>query len=285
LEARGAALCGKAAALFVPTGGMANLVAMLAWTSPGDGLIADRRAHVVRAEYAGYAAVAGLALRALDGARGHISAEQVAALLGDAPAGRPQPAGLVWLENTHGACGGTVQTVAEVAAVCAAAGGVPVHMDGARALNAAVALGVELDVLVAPVDSVMLNLNKGIGAPAGALLCGDEAFVARARDRVGRVGGASVHLAGMWAAAALEALDDARARVARANALAGRLAASLADVAPVETNILLVRTPLTIAQLREQGVGAYPHGADQVRLVTHAGIDEGDLPAVVAAFG
>jgi threonine aldolase len=285
LEARGAALCGKAAALFVPTGGMANLVAMLAWTSPGDGLIADRRAHVVRAEYAGYAAVAGLALRALDGARGHISAEQVAALLGDAPAGRPQPAGLVWLENTHGACGGTVQTVAEVAAVCAAAGGVPVHMDGARALNAAVALGVELDVLVAPVDSVMLNLNKGIGAPAGALLCGDEAFVARARDRLGRVGGASLHLAGLWAAAALEALDEAPARVAHASGVAGRLAAALpVEVSPVETNILLVRTAISVSQLRARGIGAYPHGADQVRLVTHAGIDDGDIPAIVAAF-
>ncbi len=285
LEERGAALCGRPAGLLVPTGGMANLVALLAWTRPGDGLLADRRAHVVRAEHAGYAAVAGLALRAIDGERGHPTPAQLAALLDDAPAGRPQPAGLVWLENTHGGCGGTVQGVEDVRAVCAIAHerGLPVHVDGARALNAAVALDVTLAELLAPVDSVMLNLNKGIGAPLGALLCGDERFIARARERLARVGGASVHLSGYWAAAALTALDDALERIARSHALARALAARL-QVAGVETNILLVRTPLSLAALRDRGVGAYPHRPGQVRLVTHAAITESDLEVVVAAF-
>jgi threonine aldolase len=294
LETRGAALAGKEAALLVPTGAMANLVALLSWTRPGDGLIADRAAHVVRAEHAGYAAVAGLALRALDGERGHPGAAQVAALLDDAPAGRPQPAGLVWLENTHGAAGGTVQPLEDIRAVCAEAQdrGLPVHLDGARSLNAAVALGVSLAALLEPVDSAMLSLNKGIGGPLGALLSGSEEFVVRAREQLVRLGGASVHLAGHWAAAALAGLDAAPAIAARDHAVARHLAARLAaipevELGPVETNILLVRTraprgAALIAALRERGIGAFPHSLDQIRFVVHRDVGEADADAVAA---
>lgn len=298
LEARAAEVTGMEAALLVPTGAMANLVALLVHTRPGEALVADEAAHVVRSEHAGYAAIAGLSLRPVRCPDGHLTAADVEAAVAHRPGGRPQRAGLVWLEQTHGAAGGTVQPAAELnaAGAAAAALGVPVHLDGARLPNAAVALGVAMADLAAAADSVTLNLNKGLGAPLGAVLCGSGVSVAAAREALGRVGGASVHQAGVWAAAGLLALEPAAvARLADDHAVARRLTAGLArldgvGVRHAGTNIVLVdlvepgsdAAPLADA-LRRQGVGAYAVGPRRLRFVTHRHVGPRDADAVVDA--
>ncbi len=299
LEERAAALSGKEAALLVPTGASANLLALMAHTCRGDGLIAERSHHVVRSEHASLAYVCGLLLRTLDGRGGHLDPVALEALLDERPAGREQPARLLWLESTHGAAGGIAVGPEEIDALAATARrrGLAVHVDGARALHTCAALGVSLAQLTRSADSLMLNLNKGLGAPAGAVLCASADTIAAAREGLGRLGLASLHQAGILAAAGLLALDEAHRLGddhATARLLADRLAAVhgvRVDPAQVETNIVLVEStgrtpagPALVAALAEHGVGVYPHTDRCVRLVTHRHVTAADVDAVVAAF-
>jgi threonine aldolase len=296
LEERGAALTGKEAALLVATGAAANLVALLTHTRPGDVLVADAAAHVVRAEYAGYAALGGLSVCAASSRDGHLAARAVRAAFVPRSDGRTQRIGLVWFEVTHGAAGGTVPHADELhgAARSAREAGAPTHVDGARLANAAIATGVPVAALAAAGDSVTFNLNKGLGAPMGALLCGDATFVAAAREVLGRIGGASIHQAGIWAAAALLAIEPSTIdRLADDHVVAHRLAAGLAQidgitVRRVETNIVLADlsepygdAPALAAALRRAGCGAHVTGPRQLRFVTHRHIGRADADAVV----
>ncbi|MBI5832260.1 MAG: threonine aldolase family protein [Armatimonadetes bacterium] len=286
LQERAAELMGKEAALFVPSGTMANLLAMLCQTSPGDEMVLERGAHVYNFEFNGLGALAGLVAVPLDGRRGHLSAESVRSrLAADVPRG-PGPT-LLWLENTANLAGGTVQTVAETAQVAevAHAAGMRVHLDGARVLNAATALGCSPADLCADVDTVGFCLSKGLGCPVGSLLCGPAELIERAWSRRRQLGG-SLRQSGILAAAGLVALDTRIARLADDHANARWLAERLAglpgidlDPAQVETNIVWFACADQDwpRRCREAGVliSGLPDG--RCRCVTHADVSAADV--------
>ena len=244
LEQRGAELLGKQAAVFVPTCSMANLAALLALTKRGERVLVDPDAHIVVNEGDWLTHVAGLEIG--------------------------EPASVVCIENTHTRRGGTVLTVAESSELAARAP--RCHLDGARLAHAAVALGVPLAELAAPADTVSFSLNKGLCAPTGALLAGDEESMAAARVHVKRLGGATIHKAGLLAAAGLVALDLID-RLADDHRRARELARLIGAPEP-QTNI--VHVDVDVAALEERGVRALELGG-RVRLVTHRAVTDEDV--------
>ena len=284
---RVAELLGKADALWVPTCGMANLVALLTFCEPGDRVVLEASSHVMTSEAMGIEELARLEPRSLWAADGRLDPAEVDELVAESDAV------LLVLENTHTRAGGTVLSVELTEALAAAAKthGCRVHLDGARLVNAAVALGVPLADLAAPANSVALSLNKGVAAPMGTVLAGSEAVVERARLMLRRVGGASVHRAGIAAAAALVALDTVAERIAadhrRARDLADRLRAVeglRVDPEVVETNIVLVDVGATgllpdelLPLLAECGLRALQRDTSRIRLVTHGRVDDDDV--------
>ena len=284
---RVAELLGKADALWVPTCGMANLVALRTFCEPGDRGGLDASSHVMPAEAMGIEVLARLEPRSLWAADGRLDPAEVDELVAESDAV------LLVLENTHTRAGGTVLSVELTEALAAAAKthDCRVHLDGARLVNAAVALGVPLADLAAPANSVALSLNKGVAAPMGTVLAGSEAVVERARLMLRRVGGASVHRAGIAAAAALVALDTVAERIAadhrRARDLADRLRAVeglRVDPEVVETNIVLVDVGATgllpdelLPLLAERGLRALQRDTSRIRLVTHGRVDDDDV--------
>lgn len=288
---RASELLGKAAALWVPTCGMANLVALLTFCERGDVVVLESASHVLTSEAMGIVEIAGLEPRSLWAADGRLSPDEVDELVGSTRAG------LLVLENTHTRAGGTVLSVDETAGLVDAARrhDCRVHLDGARLVNAAVAEGASLADLAAGVNSVALSLNKGLSAPMGTLLAGSEAVVERARLMLQRLGGASVHRAGIAAAAGLVALDTMVDRIAddhrRARELAGRLTAIPGlrlDPEVVETNIVLVDVSGTglapaelVRLLAAVGVRVLERDARRIRLVTHRLIGDGEVDQAV----
>ncbi|MCC6848834.1 MAG: low-specificity L-threonine aldolase [Deltaproteobacteria bacterium] len=294
LEERAAGLAGKDAALFVPSGTMANLIACTLQTRPGDEVILERSSHLYRYEAGGFAACAGVSVALLDGERGLISPEQVAGAvrLEDVHQARSR---LLWLENTHNAGGGSCWPLDRLAAVVAAgrAHGLAIHLDGARVWNACVALGVPLATIAAHVDALSFCFSKGLGCPVGSVLIGDRAFVTEARRVRKRLGG-GLRQAGVLAAAALHALDHHVERLGEDHAHARLLADGLDGLAglrvrrPVETNIVLLETsgsrlgPMEIVGiLIGEGVRCLPMNATTVRLVTHLDVSRADVEHAV----
>ncbi len=277
LERRGADLLGKEAAVFVPTCTMANLAALLTLGASGRAAVVEASAHVVVSEADGISELAGLIPIPVDSDSGRLDPDEVHAELARTGAA------VLCLENTHTRAGGTVTDVARMEALAAAARrqGARVHLDGARLANAAVALGVPLAALAAPADTVALSLNKGLSAPFGALLAGDEAAVRSARLHARRLGGGTMHKAGIAAAAGLVALglvdrlaDDHR----RARRLAGLLGL---DPAQVETNIVLADggrdAAALVERLAARGVLALTLDGRRVRFVTHRLVGDEDV--------
>jgi threonine aldolase len=251
LERRGAERLGKQAALLCPTCSAANLVGVLALSEPGQRVAIDERAHIVVNEGEWLTEVARLE----------------AVPLGEA-------ADVVCLENTHTRRGGTVLSVGETSTLAATAP--RSHLDGARLPNAAVALGVTLAELAAPVDTVALSLNKSLCAPYGALLAGDTDVIAEARRRLTQLGGGTVHKQGILAAAGLVALGLVD-RIADDHRRAQRLAELLRRPAPA-TNIVMTELPAgALPELEQRGVLAFAPGGGNVRLVTHRGISDEDV--------
>ncbi len=298
LEERAAELLGKPAALLVSSGSQGNLVSVLAQTSPGQKVILEEHAHLFRWERAALARVAGLMTHPLPGRYGLFSVEALEAALW--PADLHSPAtGLVALENTHNAAGGVCLSVEQTAAVCEVAHrhGVPVHIDGARIFNAAVALGVEARELAAPADSVTFCLSKGLGAPVGSLVCGEDDFIERAREFRKLLGGA-MRQAGVIAAAGLVALEHELPRLHEDHEKARRLAETLfglpgvsLDLASVQTNMVFFevhREDLTAPQLcrhlGDYGVLAVAQNESRIRFVTHRDQSYADIEHVCAAL-
>jgi threonine aldolase len=297
LEARAADRLGTEAALYCPSGTMANQVAVRAHTEPGQELVCERGSHLYTAELAGSAVLAGLQTRPVDAApRGVITPEAVRENLAtqtDHVAGT----GLLALENTHNMRGGRAIELADLDAAAGVAheAGVPVHLDGARLANAAVALGVEMADLTGPVDSVMLSLSKGLGAPVGSVLGGSRAFIDRAH-RIRKQYGGGMRQAGVIAAPGVVALDNVD-RLADDHDNAQRLADGLAsldglDVEPPETNIVLVGTgrldlpaEAFTERIEAEGVRANPVRPYTTRFVTHLDIDADDIDTAVAGVG
>jgi threonine aldolase len=259
LERAAAAVLGKEAAVLVATGTAANLAALLALTHPGERVAIDARAHIVVNEGDWLTSLAGLV-----------------------PVALSEAAPVMCLENTHTRAGGAVLGVSDTRALAARAE--RVHLDGARLPNAAVALGVPMADLAGPADTVALSLSKGLCAPVGAVLAGRAEVIARARVQLERLGGGTIHKAGVLAAAGLLALGLVD-RLAEDHRRARRLAELLGLPVP-QTNIVLTGLPASsLPELAERGVRALAPDGDRVRLVTHRGISDDDVERAAAAVG
>lgn len=242
LERLAARMVGKEAALFVPTGTQGNQAAVMAHTSRGDEVILEAYSHIFYYEVAGLAAIAGCQARTLNGVRGALDPDEVLAAIRPVNVHFPRTS-LICLENTHNASGGCVLPQENVEAISAIAHerGIAVHLDGARLFNAAVASGKSAAELVAPVDSVMFCLSKGLAAPIGSILAGSHDMIARAR-RARKVLGGGMRQAGILAAAGIVALQQMVDRLAEDHANARLLAERLAEVDGVAVNLDEVQT-------------------------------------------
>lgn len=295
LEALAAERVGKETAVFVPTGTMANVIAVMSQTQKGDEVVVDADAHIYGLEAGALATLAGTLPRPLATEWGYISPAQLESVLRP-PDPHYAPTRLVALENTHNRHGGTVTTVEQTEALAETAHrrGLRVHLDGARIFNAAAALGVSAARLAAPADSVGFCLSKGLSAPVGSLLCGDRETIARARHFRKMLGG-GMRQAGVLAAAGIVALEHMVDRLADDHRVARLLAEGLSTVpgvrvemARVQTNIVRVdleREARPFADvLRARGVRVSVIGARRLRLVTHRHIGPEHVPIVIEVF-
>jgi threonine aldolase len=291
LERRYAELTGKEAAMFVPSGTMANQVALRVLAGPGSLVVAGRRQHVVTHEGGAFGVNQVAQLQVVDDGDGTLDAAEIAHLVAGAAHRWPAPA-VVCVEDTHLASGGRPWPLDRLEAV--AATGVPVHLDGARLFNAAVATGTTVAQRAAHATTVTSCLSKGLGAPVGSLLAGPGDLMARARVERKRMGG-GMRQVGILAAAGLVALDTMVDRLADDHRRARQLAEVVAerwpdarcDPAAVLTNVVLFRhddPPGLLKALAERGVGGVTLGPGVVRLVTHWGIDDDALAVAEAAL-
>jgi threonine aldolase len=293
LEQRVAALFGHEAALFAPTGSMANQIALQLVVPPGQELLCDANAHVVTYEIGAAAAIGGISSRTWPFAGGHIDVAQVASMI------RPDgyhavPTRAVAVEQTHNMAGGVVvglQTLRALREVADTAG-VAMHCDGARIWHASIADGVPLAAYGALFETMSVCLSKGLGAPVGSLVVGSAEKIAKARWIRKRMGG-GMRQAGILAAAGLYALEHHVERLADDHARARRLAEALApygvvDLDRVRTNLVIldlakagVDAPTLAARTRERGVLVSVLGPRTGRLITHLDIDDAALDHAV----
>ena len=274
LEERVAAMFGKDAALFTPTGSMANVLAVRSLVGVGQEVLCESSAHIARAELGAHGAFIGLTMRTWTGGPGGLDLEAVRTLF--APDLGPffVPTAAISVENTHNFRGGAVVPVEELQALRAFAdsAGVGVHLDGARLWNAHVASGVPLEVYGGLVDVLAVCLSKGLGAPVGSLVVGSAETIAEARVWRKRMGG-GMRQVGVLAAAGLHALDHHLARLAEDHANARLLAEACGvDPADVDTNIVVVDVPdagAVVAAARDAGVLVSAVGPRTMRMVTH----------------
>ena len=298
LEALAAARTGKEAGLYMPSGTMTNLVAVLAHTSRAGEVLLERGAHMLNTELGGLAAVAGVFYKAIPGTRG---AMEEAALR---EAVRPMTrnnfgTALICMETTHNGAGGTVLPLAHMQMVheLARRHGIPVHTDGARLFNAAVALGVSAADIARHTDSVGFCVSKGLSAPIGSVLCGSRDFIERARPFRRMVGG-NMRQAGSIAAAGIVALETMIDRLKDDHASAKRLAnglhridSRLCNPADAETNIVRVDVSFTgrsAAQwsdaLAQSGIAVSPADPRSLRFVTHRHVGDNEVDQAITAF-
>ncbi len=282
LEERVAGLFGHEAALFTPTGSLANLLAVGLLVAPGQEVLCESAAHIARAELGAHGAVSGVTMRTWTDPRGQVDRAAIEAMF--APDMGPffVPTAAVSVENTHNFAGGAVLPYADLVALRSWADSKPVriHLDGARLWNAHVATGVPLADYGAVADVLAVCLSKGLGAPVGSLVVGPADLMAQARVRRKRLGG-GMRQAGILAAAGLHALDHHLDRLADDHAHARLLAEACGvDPATVDTNIVVIPhddAPRFVAAARDEGVLVSAVGPRTVRLVTHL-----DVPRAAA---
>jgi threonine aldolase len=289
LEERAAELLGMADALWVPSGSMGNLIALMVHLRRGDRFLAPKGAHVLGSELGTAAWLAGGMPEPLewDAGPGRPTAATIRSATGPTGPYFALRTTLLCLENTHNAAGGAVTPPDEHCQLVAAAKelGLAVHLDGARIWNASVALGVPPAALTVGVHTVQACLSKGLGAPVGSVVAGSVEFVAEAR-RVRKMLGGGVRQGGVLAAAglvALERVDDLAADHENAATLAGGLTELGWQVDTPDTNILLAQVPdvpATLAQLTEIGVLATSMSG-RVRFVTHRDVSAADITEVL----
>lgn len=289
LEERVAGLFGHEAALFTPTGSMANVLAVGTLVAPGQEVLCESSAHIARAELGAHAAVGGLTMRTWTHPRGEVDLPAVSAMF--APDMGPffVPTAAISVENTHNFAGGAVLPLSDLRDLreFATAAGAGVHLDGARIWNAHVATGTPLAEYGAVADVLAVCLSKGLGAPVGSLMIGSTEAVAQARVRRKRLGG-GMRQVGLLAAAGLHALDHHVERLAEDHAHA-RLLAEACGVDPVtvDTNIVVVHRPDAAAYVEaagEAGVRISAVGPAAVRLVTHLDVSAADADRAAAVL-
>jgi threonine aldolase len=279
LERRAAELLGHEAGLFCVTGSMANLLGVWLLARPGEEVLCDAQAHIVRAEMGAHALLHGVTTRTFSSERGVVDPDAVGSMLSLGTKPYIVETGVVALENTHNFGGGTIQPYESLAALSTTcrASGVALHLDGARLANAHVATGVPLDAYGRLVDTVSLCLSKGLGAPVGSVLVSSAENIARARVQRKRLGG-GWRQAGILAAAGLYALDHHVARLADDHAAARAFADSVGErtgaVPDVPTNIVVLDSgdrpaAEVVAAAKAEGVALSAVGPRLVRAVTH----------------
>lgn len=297
LQDLAADMLGMEAALFVPTGTMANQIALRVFAKPGAEVICDEACHLIHHESGATAMLSQMQLRGLPSVRGVMSAEDVRAAIRPADHFQPDTA-VIEIENTHNAAGGTVWTVEEVASVSAVAkqAGIPLVLDGARLFNACVALDVEARNFAAHADVVTLSLYKCLSAPVGSLVCGSRQIVEEAW-LYRRVFGGAMRQAGIVAAAGIVALSEMIPTLSADHEKATRLAEGLTAAAPTGsvsdpvTNMVVfnaltagVDDERLLMVLSNRGVRAGLIGPGLVRFVTHKDISMDDIDFAVEAF-
>jgi len=298
LEQMGAERLGKEAALFVVSGTMGNLVALLTHCGRGDEVILGDRSHTFLFEQGGMASLGGIIPHTIPNQPdGTMRLEDIEGAIRGDDVHFPRTR-LICLENTHNVCNGTPLTAEYTAQVAQVARdhGLRVHVDGARIFNAAAALDVEVWELVQDVDSVQICLSKGLCAPVGSLVCGSAEFIAEAR-RARKVVGGGMRQAGVLAAAGIVALEQIAGRLSEDHARAKRLAEGLAgipglDVGPAVSNILyfglteqVSKTPEeVVAGLSERGVRLLGRVGGRFRAVTHYWIGDEDVERTIQAM-
>lgn len=289
LEEKVAQLFGHEAALFCPSGTMTNQIAINVHTGRLDEMICEENSHVYRSEAGGYAFNSQIAVQPIRGEYGKITAEQIQAVIKPPYDWLPKSR-LVVLENTANLTGGAYYRISEVDAIreLCTARGLALHLDGARLFNALVETGESARDWGQRMDSISLCLSKGLGAPVGSVLSGNQAFITQAR-RVRKAIGGGMRQAGYLAAAGIYALDHHVDRLktdhGHARALAQALAATtwVEDIRPVHTNIIVFDTraayPATVVleALKEQGLLATAFGPHTIRMVTHLDVSSGQL--------
>ncbi|MFQ1866501.1 low-specificity L-threonine aldolase [Aeromonas veronii] len=292
LEAFGAKLLGKQAALFVPSGTMSNLLAVMSHCQRGEGAILGNAAHIYRYEAQGSAVLGSVALQPLPMQRdGTLAFDDIKAALAPDDAHFVQTR-LICLENTHNGKVLPLSYLQEMGAFVADRG-LKLHLDGARLFNAAVASETPVGVIAAPFDSISICLSKGLGAPVGSLLVGSHDFIARAR-RLRKMLGGGMRQAGILAQAGLFALEQHVTRLADDHRRAKRLAEGLAALPGIELDLSLVQSNMVFLRLREgesapllafmKERGILFSGYGELRLVTHLQINDDDIEEVIDAF-
>jgi threonine aldolase len=298
LEQRAAEITGKEAALFVPTGTMGNTIAVKLLTEHGQEVICDSRAHILDYELSMTAWFSGCLIRAIPTEDGILEWSQIRPLVKPV---HPHyaPTGAIEIENTHNMGGGTVYSLAAIREISNGAHelGVKVHMDGARVFNAAAALRVPVEDIVAPVDTVMFCLSKALGAPAGSMVAGPAELIDKGRLLRKRLGG-GMRQAGVLAAAGLIALEETSTRLGEDHANARFFAEGVSRIPGVEldprkvaTNIVVFdigATGLTPGELsrrlKQRGVLINGIGQSQMRAVTHYDVTRADCAQAVEAL-
>lgn len=295
LEEVGADILGFPAGLFLASGTMGNLVALLTHTQRGDEVILEEESHIYYYEVGGISALAGAIPRLIKGKNGIINPEMVDEHFRDANIHFPRPK-LLCLENTHNRGGGTVYTPVETKALidCARKLGLNIHIDGARIFNAAIACGCNVQELVKGADSVQFCLSKGLAAPMGSLLVGSNEFIARARRWRKMVGGGFRQI-GIMVAAGLVALEQMVDRLAEDHKLAKKLAIGLASFPFIKinsedtvTNIIVfdldpnyITASTFLKKIAAAGIKANGSGGNRIRFVTHKDIYTDDVDYVL----
>ena len=295
LERHTAELLGKEAAIFVPSGTMANQLAIRCHTQPGDEMLLDANAHIYWYEAGGSAALSGVICRTLSGVRGVFSSADVYAALRPTDVHFP-PTRLLSIENTHNRGGGAIWPLEQTQEVCSVAqeAGIRTHLDGARLWNASVATGIPESEYAKDFDSVSVCFSKGLGAPVGSSLAGSVEFVEKAR-RFRKQFGGGMRQAGIIAAGALYALQHQRERLADDHANAKRLASGLSEIPGIHVNDGMIETnmvyfhvePCSAEQLAEllaeMNVLVLPLGEHMIRAVTSLAVDDEDIFRVIDA--
>ena len=297
LQERAAAVFGREAGLFVPSGSMGNLTCILAQTRPGQELICEESGHVYNYEMASMSAIAGVLPRVVSGEDGILSWDTVSKAIRPKIYYRPQTA-LLALENTHNMAGGTVYPTKLAEEICDKAhdNGVRVHLDGARIFNAATYLGEDVADMTKKFDSVQFCLSKGLGAPVGSMIVGTREFVERCRS-IRKMLGGGMRQAGVLAAAALIALEKGPKRLQIDHDNAKVLATALAAMPGITLDPQKVHTNIVIFDLKKSGwssanflqalakrnVLAVPVDSERVRMVTHLDVDRSGIEKAAVA--
>ena len=296
LEEHCAALFGKQAGLFTPSGTMANEAAIRVLTRPGDAVIAEAASHIVQYEAGGPAALSGVLVRTVVAPEGRMDAADVRSVTDETNPHGSRPA-LLWIENTHNGRGGRVAPLENVQALASVArdAGMATFMDGARIFNASVACGVAVDAYAAEVDALTFAFSKGLGAPAGSLVVGGAGFIAHLR-RARQLLGGGMRQVGVLCAAARVAIDTGVERLADDHANARRLAEGFADALPgsvepadVETNMVFTSVgerdvQAVVDAMASDGVRVAAVSRRRFRAVTHRDVDAAGIERAIAAF-